>query len=347
VLFRSGYDNATPGVEIITINAKQRSTFLSKVLEQVLIHVRELRLLFRLRRKIDILIFFHGTPFPVPLLFAQALNMKCFIVLVILGHAAIIKAIKESGAPRQSGELFRLSISAALERISYFFADRLIIYGPSTIDQANLQKYRKKTVVAHRHFLDFNQFRFRNNIEQRDNVVGYVGRIRAEKGVWNFVQAIPRILSIRSDVTFLIIGEGLLEDEIKAYLEERNLLNRVRPIGWVAHHELPNLLANMKVLVLPSYNEGLPNVLLEAMACGTPVLATPIASIPDVIKDLETGFLLKDNSPECIAEMVLTTLACPDLKQIATNARTLVESEFRYEKIVKTWQSIICGSKND
>jgi len=342
-----GYENSAPGVEIIRIKARQRSKFLSKVLEQILIHVRELRLLFKLRRSIDILIFFHGTPFPVPLLFAQILKMKCFIILVTLGSAADIRAVKESGARQQSGQLIKLSLSAVLERISYFFADRLIVYGPSTIEQADLDKYRKKTVVAHRHFLDFDQYRFSNNIEKRDNVVGYVGRINEVKGIRNFVQAVPKVLSARNDVTFLIAGEGHLEDEIRAYLDRHNLQGKVTFAGWISHRDLPDYLASLKLLVIPSYNEGLPNVMLEAMACGTPVLATSVASVPDVIRDKENGFLIYDNSPSCLAKSIVTTLQYPHLKRITINARNLVESEFRYEKVAEIWGRIICDIEND
>ena len=340
-----GYENSAPGVEIIRIKARQRSKFLSKVLEQILIHVRELRLLFKLRRSIDILIFFHGTPFPVPLLFAQILKMKCFIILVTLGSAADIRAVKESGARQQSGQLIKLSLSAVLERISYFFADRLIVYGPSTIEQADLDKYRKKTVVAHRHFLDFDQYRFSNNIEKRDNVVGYVGRINEVKGIRNFVQAVPKVLSARNDVTFLIAGEGHLEDEIRAYLDRYNLQGKVTFAGWISHRDLPDYLASLKLLVIPSYNEGLPNVMLEAMACGTPVLATSVASVPDVIRDKVNGFLIKDNSPSCLAKNIVNTLQYPHLKRITINARNLVESEFRYENVAETWRRIISDRK--
>jgi glycosyltransferase involved in cell wall biosynthesis len=84
--------------------------------------------------------------------------------------------------------------------------------------------------------------------------------------------------------------------------------------------------------------------MLEAMACGTPVLAVSVASIPDVIKDKETGFLIKDNLPEHLADMVVETLANPDLKRIVANAHTFVESEFRYDNLTLTWKNIICGT---
>lgn len=76
-------------------------------------------------------------------------------------------------------------------------------------------------------------------------------------------------------------------------------------------------------------------------ACGTPVLATPVGAIPDVIKDEETGFILEDNSPECIARDVMRVLNYPDLDKIVKNARELVEKEFTYEATVERYRKIL------
>ena len=77
------------------------------------------------------------------------------------------------------------------------------------------------------------------------------------------------------------------------------------------------------------------------MACGTPVLATSVGGVPDVIKDEETGFIMKDNSPECIAKNVMRALEHPDLEKIVENARALVEREFTYEAAVERYRKIL------
>ena len=69
-------------------------------------------------------------------------------------------------------------------------------------------------------------------------------------------------------------------------------------VGWISHDELPSYLNMLKLLVVPSYTEGLPNIVIEAMSCGTPVLATPVGGVPDLIEDGITGFILEDNFPE-------------------------------------------------
>jgi glycosyltransferase involved in cell wall biosynthesis len=77
------------------------------------------------------------------------------------------------------------------------------------------------------------------------------------------------------------------------------------------------------------------------MTCGTPVLATPVGAIPDIIIDGKTGFIMKDNSPECIAENVIRALSSPDLEKIVKNGRRFVDENFTFEKTVGIWRSIL------
>ena len=71
------------------------------------------------------------------------------------------------------------------------------------------------------------------------------------------------------------------------------------------------------------------------MACGTPVLATPVGGVPDLIKDGETGFIMEDNSPQCIAKNVTKVLKHPGLEEIAQNGRKLIEEQYIFKVIVE------------
>jgi glycosyltransferase involved in cell wall biosynthesis len=284
-------------------------------------------------KKVDSWIFFIGGDyFPLAILTAKILGRK---VLILLSGNFLHPSVVASDFPKITSQIYKMS---------RLLSDRIIIYS-DLITQWNLERYRKKIIIAHRHFLNFNEYEFKDNLEQRDNVVGFVGRFEPQKGILNFVEAIPKTLAKRKEVKFLIIGKGRLEDDVRALLDEYSLNSHVKRFGWIPHNELPYWLTSLKLLVLPSNHEGLPNIMLEAMACGTPVLATRVDAIPDVIKDGETGFLLRDNSPACIAEGIVSTLGYPNLRQIAINARNLVESEFRYENVVKKWATIICNTK--
>jgi glycosyltransferase involved in cell wall biosynthesis len=147
-------------------------------------------------------------------------------------------------------------------------------------------------------------------------------------------------LKKQSDISLLIGGDGQLRSDVENYLREKNLDN-VNLVGWIPHEKLPNYLNQLKLIVLPSYTEGLPNIMLEAMACGTPVLATPVGSMVDVIKDCETGFIMENNSPECITNNVIRALEYPDIDIVAKNAKEFVMKEFTFERTFVTYKKIL------
>ena len=88
-----------------------------------------------------------------------------------------------------------------------------------------------------------------------------------------------------------------------------------------------------------------PTVHDYAMACATLVIATPVEAIPDVIIDGKTGFIMENNSPECIAENVVRALNSPDLERIAEAGRRFVEENFSFEKTVENWKGILQNIK--
>jgi len=113
------------------------------------------------------------------------------------------------------------------------------------------------------------------------------------------------------------------------------LSGHVQLRGWIPDDEYRDCLNDLKLLVLPSVSEGLPGVVQQAMPCGTVVLATPVGGVPDLIKDGETGFILENNTPECIASSVIRALAHPNLGEIAGNARRLIKQQYGRDAMVE------------
>jgi glycosyltransferase involved in cell wall biosynthesis len=151
--------------------------------------------------------------------------------------------------------------------------------------------------------------------------------------VTEFIQAIGELSQWleENQVKVLIGGHGPQLGNVLDLIKSLSLSSRVKYVGWVPHATIGKCLNELKVLVLPSYSEGLPNIVLEAMACGTPVLATPVGAIPDIIQDGKTGFIIRDNSPKCIAHDIVRTMTNPNLEQIAANAQMLISNEFTYD----------------
>jgi glycosyltransferase involved in cell wall biosynthesis len=278
----------------------------------------------------DLWIFYLDNGLILPMVTAKILRRKTLIVLG--GSQEREVRLKDSKIGR---------VANALAKINLRLCNSIVVYSPRLITEWNLEPYRHKICIAHRHFLDFNTFTVTTPLADRPPLIGYIGRLSGEKGVQHFAQALPAILSDQQALRALIGGDGPLKESLKAALQEEGLTTRVDLPGWISHDDLPEYLNQLRLLVLPSYTEGLPNIMLEAMACGTPVLATPVGAIPDVIIDGKTGFIMENNSPECIAENVIRALSSPNLERIAEDGRRFVEENFTFERVVERWKEVL------
>jgi len=293
--------------------------------------------LLQVANSTDLWVFFlGGEGLALPMLAAKLLGKH----VIIASTGSGLKVARAQGDPLAKA-------SAVLQAITHRLSDRIIVYSERLVEEHRLWKYKDKISIAHKHFLDFSKFRIERRLDERDDVVGYVGALSKAKGISNLLEAIPMVLERRNRVQFLVGGDGELRTSVEQCLSGDSFCGNAKSVGWIPHDELPKYLNELKLLVLPSYTEGLPNIILEAMACGTPVLATPVGAIPDVIRDGETGFIMENNSPECIAENIIRALDHPDLEQIARNARALVEREFTFEKAVERYRQILNRLRNE
>ncbi len=219
-------------------------------------------------------------------------------------------------------------------------SDRVIVYSPVLVREWKLERYRKKLLVADVHFIDLDVFKIEKPLAARGRVVGYVGRLSAEKGVLNLADAVVALLRQDAAVRFEFVGDGPLAGEMVSRFEAAGVRDRVRMIGRVPRQEVPAYLNDLTLCVLPSYTEGMPNVVLEAMACGTPVVSTPVGAVRDIIDDSRTGFLMEDNSADTIAASILKVLQRPDLIDVARSARRLVEKRFSFAAARESYAAV-------
>jgi colanic acid/amylovoran biosynthesis glycosyltransferase len=160
-----------------------------------------------------------------------------------------------------------------------------------------------------------------------------IGRLVPKKGYTDSLKAIA-LLGDSLDVTYTIIGSGPCETEVRTVIRELNLDDRVKMMGSVPPEKVGSYFDKADLFLLPSKTdavsgdkEGVPVVLMEAMASGLPVVSTYHSGIPELVKDGETGWLVPESSPELIAKSILA---------IVHNSQEIARrSEFARSKILK------------
>ena len=149
----------------------------------------------------------------------------------------------------------------------------------------------------------------------------YVGNLKLAKGCVDLVDAFVALAPEFPDLRLALVGGGAAQAAILARIEVAGLQARVRLVGKAPHAVLPTWMAAADLLCLPSHNEGVPNVVLEAMACGLPVVATTVGGIPEVVP-AAAGLLVAPHDPAALQAALRLALATPwDTARIAAHGQ--------------------------
>jgi len=136
--------------------------------------------------------------------------------------------------------------------------------------------------------------------------------------------------------SFLIIGTGHEEQNLRALAKALAVRERVKFLGFMPQQDIPLFLAVSSVFVRPSRSEGFGNSFIEAMAAGVPVVATPVGGIPDFIDDRETGVFCRPDNPKSVAEAVMEIIDNPYLKEkIIAQGKERAIVDYSWDVIVK------------
>jgi len=181
-----------------------------------------------------------------------------------------------------------------------------------------------KEKIAHMpsFYIDLNVFKPADVVKKYDFI--FVGRLAKNKGIDLLLEAAGKLKFKIINFKLLIVGDGPEKENLKFKIYNLKLHDNVVLYGWAKDsREVAQLLNQSKILIMPSYNEGGPRVALEAMACGVPVLATPVGIVPDLIKNGETGAII-DWDPQDISQ----------------KAAELLENNYKYQKYSKIGMEI-------
>jgi len=285
----------------------------------------------------DIVWFFGATSYLLPILFARLLGKT--VVLQPRGDVPLTLRLHWERRVPDFLARFLADTVGTLEGVGYRVADVIVTYTPSMAAELGLDRYEEKLSPNGARYVDTDQFYPRTPYEERGRVIGFLGRLDEEKRIRELAEVAKRL---SGDVTFVFAGDGPLRGWLETELAEEIETGQVEVTGWVDHEEVPVTLSRFRLLVLPSQpTEGLPTVILEAFACGTPVYATSVSGIPDVIQEGETGFLMNDVAGGTVVTELEEILARENLDEIGWNARDLIREEYRFEAAVERYRNIL------
>jgi len=291
-----------------------------------------------------VIYFFGGTAYSLPIVFAKLIGKT--VIVQPRGDVPLTLQLEwEENYPdivsRALADTVRL-----LEFVSLWVSDRIVTYTELMAEELGLGRFREKIYPHGTRYIDLDdEFTPQIPIGERDQRVGMIGRLDIEKGIGEMVEAVEQL---PADIKFRFVGDGAHRETIERKLASEIDAGQVELTGWVNHEEIPTHLNDLKLLILTSEpTEGLPTIIQEAFACGTPVYATPVSGIPSIVIEGETGFLMEDRSPDRIAEKIESILDRNDLPEISEACREFAVDNYSFEASVDNFERLLTGLQRE
>jgi glycosyltransferase involved in cell wall biosynthesis len=285
----------------------------------------------------SVVLFYGATSYLLPIVAARLLGKT----VLVEPRGDVPLTLRLNWEPRMPGALARLlsDLVRALERAGFAVADGVVTYTPEMARQLSLHPEAPNVYPSGARYVRTEEFSVTRPYEERDRVVGFLGRLDEEKGIRELA-AVARELP--DDVMFRFIGDGDLREWLETELEAERAEGTVELTGWVDHNAVPAQLNDLALLVMPSQpTEGLPTTILEALACGTPVLASPVSGVPDVVRDGETGYHIDSREPAQLTAQITRILDEEPLTDISAAGHSLIDTEYSFEAATERYRAIL------
>lgn len=289
------------------------------------------------RRPEPVVLFFGATSYVLPILVAR-LAGKTVIVEPRGDVSLTLRLNWERRVPSPVARTLAWMVRG-LERLGFWLADAVVTYTPGMARQLDLDPEAGDVYPSGARYVRTDEFDVRTPYAEREQVVGFIGRLDEEKGIRELAAVAKRL---PQELGFRFVGDGDLREWLETELAAEIEAGSVEVTGWVDHEDVPAHLNEMRLLVLPSQpTEGLPTTILEALACGTPVYASPVSGVPDVVREGETGFRIESREPAALAEGIESIFARNDLGAISRRGRDTIEQEYSFDTACERYRSIL------
>ena len=249
-------------------------------------------------------------------------------------QAAIFAGITYSFTAHAKDIYFSYEKSTALDRKMRDAATTV------TVSDYNLAYLREqygadaKSAVRIYNGMDLRKFPYQP-FHQRKRQILAVGRLVAKKGFDVLLDALAILKQRGVSAHCTLVGDDALRDTLQAQIERLGIQDSIQMVGPMPQPDIIHLVTQSKMLVAPCVisedgdRDGLPTVLLESMALGTPVISTQVAGIPELVQDETTGLCIPSQDPTALADAIIRLLDDETLgQQLSLNARALIEREY-------------------
>lgn len=239
-----------------------------------------------------------------------------------------------------------LGIDAAylnVTRLSLRAADKVTATSNFLIDIAKKQMKLQREIVKIPNFVDSNLFRPLKKSqsaesEEHQTVITHISNFRPIKRVHDLVRAM-KIVAKTEDCKLVLVGDGPERPAVTTLIEKLKLRGKTTLTGF--RRDIPRILNNSHMLVIPSEMESAPLTLLEGMSCGVPVIATKVGGIPEMVEDGVNGFLVAPRKPKQIAEKILALHENPALREkLGMAGRNTVLEKYSKKKVVSLYEDL-------
>lgn len=287
----------------------------------------------------DVVLFYGATSYVLPMLVARVLGKT----VLVEPRGDVPLTLRLNWERTLPGVIARslAGLVRGLERTGFSIAHGVITYTPSMAEQLGLDPGAPRVFPTGARYVRTDLFDVAVPYRNREQVVGFLGRLDEEKGIRELAAVAS---ALPDDVTFRFIGDGDLGEWLRNELSDEIRAGKVELAGWVDHDDVPAELNRLQLVILPSQpTEGLPTTILEALACGTPVYATPVSGVPDVVEDGKTGFHMTTREPTEILNDLSTILDRDDLDCISRSGRDLIEREYSLQAATNRYSQILAA----
>ena len=184
------------------------------------------------------------------------------------------------------------------------------------------------------------QIRKKLGLDSDDTLLIYVGRLHPIKGVRFLIEAMNILKNNEIEIKLIIVGDGHHKRDLEMLIKNLELKNQVEFKGWIPHEIIPEYMAASDIFILPSLTEGFPNVCLEAMASGLPIITTKIDGMSEIIEDGKNGYLVSPKNPFQIAERLKDLIHNKNLRKKFAKENKLKVKEYEFNSIVNDIETV-------